>query len=41
MQLDLNGFLFSTEFLSQLAGFIVAILSAVFGNFVGGLFSSP
>ncbi|MFQ5462118.1 MAG: hypothetical protein ACE5E5_05765 [Phycisphaerae bacterium] len=41
MQLDLNGFFYSTEFLSQLAGFIVAILSAVFGSLVSGLFTTP
>ncbi len=41
MQLDLNGFFASTEFLGQLAGFIVAILSALFGSVVSGLFSSP
>jgi len=38
--LDLGGFLTSTEFVAQIASIVAAVLSAVFGQLVGGLFSA-
>jgi len=38
--LDLSGFFTGTSFLTQLAGFITAILSAIFGDFLAGLFGA-
>lgn len=35
--LDIDGFLTSTQFISQLASFITAILSAFLGSVVAGL----
>jgi len=39
--LDLNGFLFSTEFLTQFAALISGLISALLGQFITGLFSTP
>lgn len=36
--LDIDGFLTSAEFLTQIATVIVAIFSALFGVFIDGLF---
>ena len=40
MNLDIGGFLTSTEFLAQIASIIVAILTALFGNLIGGVFGT-
>ena len=37
--LDIGGFLTSTEFLSQLALIITAVLSAIFDGLISGLFA--
>ena len=37
--LDFDGFFTGTLFLTQLAGFIAAILSLIFGDFLAGLFA--
>ena len=37
--LDIDGFLTSTEFVSQIAALITAILTTVFGQFISGLFA--
>lgn len=36
---DVGGYLTSTSFLAQVAALISAVLSAIFGNFITGLFS--
>lgn len=36
--LDIDGFLTSTEFLTQLAAFLSAIITTLFGGFLGNLF---
>jgi len=36
--LDIDGFLTSTQFLSQLAAIITTVLSAIFGGLIAGLF---
>ena len=33
--LDIDGFLTSTDFLTQIASIIVGLLSALFGTFIG------
>lgn len=38
--LDIDGFLTSTEFFATLAGFLTAIISALFTSFLGGLFGT-
>jgi len=40
LNLDIDGFLTSTQFLATLAGFLTAIISAVFTNFIGGIFGT-
>ena len=40
MNLDIDGFLTSTEFLAQIASIIVAVLTTLFGNFIGGVFGA-
>ena len=40
MWLDIEGFFTSTEFITQLATFISALLSAIVGEFVTGLFAA-
>ncbi len=37
---DIGGFLNSTEFFAQLASIITAVLSAVFGDLLLGLFGT-
>ncbi len=37
--LDINGFLTSTEFVAQIASIITAVFSALFGQFLTGLFT--
>jgi hypothetical protein len=37
--LDINGFLTSTEFVAQIASIITAVFSALFGQFLSGLFT--
>lgn len=39
LNLDLSGFLFSTEFLSQLAALISGLISALLGQFITGFFA--
>ena len=36
--LDIDGFLTSTQFITQLASFITAILTALLGSVVSGFF---
>ena len=38
---DIDGYLTSTGFLAQDAALISALLSALFGSFVNGLFNQP
>ncbi len=38
--LDIDGFLTSTQFITQLASFITAILTALLGSVVSGVFGS-
>ncbi len=38
--LDINGFLTSPQFFAQIASIIVAVLSALFGEFIGNFFVS-
>ena len=40
MDLDIGGFLTSAEFLRQIAEIVVAVLTALVGSFVGGLFGN-
>jgi hypothetical protein len=37
--LDLNGFLYSTEFVSQLAALISGLISALLGQLIAGFFT--
>jgi len=37
--LDIDGFLTSTDFLTQIASIIVGLLSALFSTFIGQLFN--
>jgi hypothetical protein len=37
--LDIDGFLASTGFLTQIASIIAAIFSAIFGGLINGLFA--
>jgi len=36
--LDVDGFLWSTEFMAQLASFISTLLTVIFGQLFSGLF---
>lgn len=38
MNLDLAGFLFSTEFLAQIAAIFSGLLSSLFGGFISAFF---
>jgi len=38
MNLDIGGFLTSSEFLTQIAAIISELLSAIFGTLISGLF---
>ena len=35
---DLNGFLTSTEFVAQIAAIVTAVFSAIFSQFLTGIF---
>ena len=37
---DINGFLTSPQFFAQIASIIVAVLSALFEEFIGNFFAS-
>jgi hypothetical protein len=40
VNLDIGGFLLSTEFLSQIAALVVGLFSSFFGVFINGIFGT-
>ncbi len=40
MNLDIDGFLFSAEFLGQIAAIVAGLFSALFGNFINSFFGT-